>query len=51
VRAGYEILSGGGSSLDAVEKAAIILEDTSVFNAGTGSYLNLTVKSKWMPLS
>lgn len=42
VRAGYEILSGGGSSLDAVEKAAIILEDTSVFNAGTGSYLNLT---------
>jgi beta-aspartyl-peptidase (threonine type) len=42
VRAGYEILRDGGSSLDAVEQTAIILEDTSVFNAGTGSYLNLT---------
>jgi beta-aspartyl-peptidase (threonine type) len=42
VRAGYEILSAGGSSLDAVEQTAIILEDISVFNAGTGSYLNLT---------
>ncbi len=41
VRVGYEVLRQGGSSLDAVEKAAIILEDTSIFNAGTGSYLNL----------
>ena len=41
VRAGYEILKRGGSSLDAVEKATMILEDTKVFNAGTGSYLNL----------
>jgi beta-aspartyl-peptidase (threonine type) len=40
-RAGYDILAAGGSSLDAVEQAAIILEDISVFNAGTGSYLNL----------
>jgi beta-aspartyl-peptidase (threonine type) len=41
VRAGYEILRRGGTSLDAVEKTAIILEDTTIFNAGTGSYLNL----------
>lgn len=41
VRVGYEILQQGGSSLDAVERAAIVLEDTSIFNAGTGSYLNL----------
>lgn len=41
VREGYDILSSGGSSLDAVERAAVILEDTPVFNAGTGSYLNL----------
>lgn len=42
VKTGYEILKRGGSSLDAVEKAAMILEDAPVFNAGTGSYLNLT---------
>ncbi len=42
VRAGYDILNDGGSSLDAVERAAMILEDAPVFNAGTGSYLNLT---------
>jgi beta-aspartyl-peptidase (threonine type) len=42
VQEGYEVLVQGGSSLDAVEKAAIILEDTSIFNAGTGSYLNLS---------
>lgn len=41
VRAGYDILATGGSSLDAAEQAAMILEDTPVFNAGTGSYLNL----------
>lgn len=41
VEAGYEILRQGGSSLDAVEKAAVILEDKTIFNAGTGSCLNL----------
>ena len=41
VKAGHEILRQGGSSLDAVETATIILEDTTVFNAGTGSYFNL----------
>ncbi len=42
VEEGYEILRQGGSSLDAVEESAVILEDTPVFNAGTGSYLNLS---------
>jgi beta-aspartyl-peptidase (threonine type) len=38
---GYGILAQGGSSLDAVEKAAMVLEDTTIFNAGTGSSYNL----------
>lgn len=41
VEAGYDILRRGGSSLDAVERATMVLEDAPVFNAGTGSYLNL----------
>lgn len=41
VSIGYSILKQGGSSLDAVERASMILEDATVFNAGTGSYLNL----------
>ncbi len=41
VSIGYGILTQGGSSLCAVEKAVEILEDTTVFNAGTGSSLNL----------
>ncbi len=41
VEAGYAILEGGGSSLDAAEKAATILEDATIFNAGTGSCLTL----------
>ncbi len=42
VNIGYEILKNGGSSLDAVEKAIMILEDETIFNAGTGSTLGLT---------
>ncbi len=38
---GYGILSQSGSSLDAVVEAVRILEDTPIFNAGTGSALNL----------
>lgn len=38
--AGREILSRGGSALDAVEKAINVLEDSPVFNAGKGSVLN-----------
>ncbi len=39
---GYDVLRQGGSSIDAVERACMILEDTTIFNAGTGSSLNLS---------
>ncbi|ELR70534.1 Isoaspartyl aminopeptidase [Fulvivirga imtechensis AK7] len=35
--AGYEVLKNGGNSLDAVERAVIVLEDSDLFNAGKGS--------------
>ena len=35
--AGYKILEQGGSSLDAVTSAIVILEDLPLFNAGKGS--------------
>lgn len=34
---GYDVLSKGGSALDAVEKAVMVLEDNPLFNAGRGS--------------
>jgi beta-aspartyl-peptidase (threonine type) len=39
--AGWEILSSGGSALDAVETAVVALEDDPIFNAGYGASLNL----------
>jgi L-asparaginase / beta-aspartyl-peptidase len=39
--AGWSILSRGGSALDAVEAAVVVLEDDPVFDAGYGSHLNL----------
>lgn len=38
--AGAEILKNGGSSLDAVETAIRILEDSPLFNAGKGAVFN-----------
>ena len=38
--AGWSILAGGGSALDAVEAAVVVLEDDPVFDAGYGSHLN-----------
>lgn len=38
-RAGYSLLRDGKSALDAVEEAAVVLEDDPNFNAGTGSAL------------
>jgi len=38
--AGWSILQRGGSALDAVEAAIIVLEDAPVFDAGYGSHLN-----------
>ena len=39
LKAGHEILKNGGSSLDAVQAAVIVLEDDPLFNAGRGSVL------------
>ncbi len=38
--AGWKILSQGGAAIDAVEAAIVVLEDDSVFDAGTGAHLN-----------
>ena len=37
LNAGYTILKKGGSSLDAVEAAVMVLEDNPLFNAGKGA--------------
>src|SRR6186997_1429158 len=37
LEAGWAVLTGGGSSLDAVEAAVCSLEDFHLFNAGRGS--------------
>ncbi|MGH8172041.1 MAG: isoaspartyl peptidase/L-asparaginase family protein [Rhodanobacteraceae bacterium] len=37
LRAGYAILESGGSSLDAIEKSILVLEDSPRFNAGKGA--------------
>jgi beta-aspartyl-peptidase (threonine type) len=39
IRAGYEVLHGGGASLDAVIAVITILEDSPLFNAGKGAVL------------
>src|SRR6201993_1452381 len=38
--AGWRVLSRGGSSLDAVEEAVVVMEDDETFDAGRGSFLN-----------
>ncbi len=39
LQAGHEILSDGGSSIEAVTRAVAILEDSPLFNAGVGAVL------------
>jgi len=38
--AGWNVLSRGGSALDAVEEAVVVMEDDETFDAGRGSFLN-----------
>ncbi len=38
--AGWRALQCGGSALDAVEEAVVVLEDDETFDAGRGSFLN-----------
>lgn len=40
LNAGYSVLEKGGSSLDAVEEAIKVMEESPLFNAGRGSVLN-----------
>jgi L-asparaginase / beta-aspartyl-peptidase len=40
IAAGWRVLNGGGSSLDAVEEAVVVMEDDETFDAGRGSFLN-----------
>ena len=39
--AGYAVLEGGGSSVDAVTRAIVVLEDDPSFNAGRGAVFTL----------
>lgn len=40
LESGGEVLARGGTALDAVERAVVLLEDDVTFDAGTGSHLN-----------
>jgi beta-aspartyl-peptidase (threonine type) len=41
IDAGFAVLQAGGSSLDAVTRAVVLLEDNPLFNAGRGSVFTL----------
>lgn len=41
LKAGWTVLSKGGSAVDAVEKAILVMEDDETFDAGTGSFINM----------
>src|ERR1700687_1105351 len=38
--AGWSVLERGGTALDAIEEAVVIMEDDETFDAGRGSFLN-----------
>ena len=40
VAAGWQAMGKGGSALDAVEEAVVVMEDDETFDAGRGSFLN-----------
>jgi beta-aspartyl-peptidase (threonine type) len=40
IAAGWRVLEKGGSALDAVEEAVVVMEDDETFDAGRGSFLN-----------
>jgi beta-aspartyl-peptidase (threonine type) len=44
ILAGQEVLLSGGSALDAVVAAVVVMEDDATFNCGTGSALTLSGK-------
>jgi L-asparaginase / beta-aspartyl-peptidase len=40
IAAGWRTLQGGGTALDAVEEAVVVMEDDETFDAGRGAFLN-----------
>src|ERR1035437_8133825 len=46
LKAGYDTLSKGGTSIDAVVVSIKILEDSPLFNAGKGSVFSAEVKNE-----
>ncbi len=46
LRAGHAILKRGGSALDAVEAAIVVMEDAPVFNAGKGAVFTAEGKNE-----
>lgn len=44
--AGYAVLAAGGSSIDAVIAAIVVMEDSSLFNAGKGSVFSHTGRNE-----
>jgi len=40
INAGWRVLEQGGSAVDAVEEAVVVMEDDEAFDAGRGSFLN-----------
>lgn len=38
--AGWRVLTGGGTAVEAVEAAVVVMEDDETFDAGCGSFLN-----------
>ena len=46
LKAGYDILKGGGTSLDATEAAVRVMEDDPNFNAGRGAVFNNAGKNE-----
>src|ERR1700722_9426263 len=41
IDAGFAVLQGGGTSMDAVTRAVVLLEDNPLFNAGAGAVFTL----------
>jgi beta-aspartyl-peptidase (threonine type) len=46
LNAGYAVLEAGGSSLDAVEAAIVVMEDSPLFNAGRGAVFTRAGKNE-----
>ncbi len=44
LRAGMDVIASGGSAVDSVVKATIVLEDSGILNAGTGSVVDVAGK-------